>query len=726
MIREIMRLSPLIASVFVFVFGILHLLAAASQGAVLHSLSDISRSLCTEPITEADFSTTATVSAVRSVPHLDKGTNSIQALALEDASGAIVIVNETTNALGITVGDIIHVVGRIHANHMGRAPAAVANRITTAGHIPCAKPVAATFHAIQDGSLDYRRVHVTGTVRDAERSDSSRNWVILKLVMGDCLLDVSIFCPGKSIQSIQSLIGAEVRITGISSPGDFSLRTQMGRIFSCWSEEDIEVLARPSLQPSSIPDISKISGQHPSIILRQGRHKAIGRVLATWHGDRMLIRTASGNVCRVELTDATLPAAGDSVEAIGFPESDLYHLNLVRATWTRYSARIAVEDPAVASLSDIKIRGLHPEIVDIRCHGQVIQLTGVICSLPSIDNGDGVLYVQTDHLTIPIDISSNPGIANGLSAGCMISVTGVCVIDTPNWTPNALCQKIDTFSIVVRNPEDIILLKRPPWWTMRILLIAGTILLSVIVIILIWNRSLIILAERRGRELLREQIGRIRATLKVDERTRLAADLHDSLSQNLTGISLQLDLINRLTGDADPSIAKHLDIATRTLQSCRNELRGCIWDLRSQALDALSMEDAIHMTLRPHLDTAKLSLRFPVSRRKLDDNTTHAVLRIIRELVSNALRHGLAKSVRIAGVMENDRLAVSVQDDGTGFDPSSRLNSGNGHFGLDGIRERLRHFDGNMTIDGSPGRGTKVIFSIRLSGNETDEGETHV
>lgn len=151
-------------------------------------------------------------------------------------------------------------------------------------------------------------------------------------------------------------------------------------------------------------------------------------------------------------------------------------------------------------------------------------------------------------------------------------------------------------------------------------------------------------------------------------------------------------------------------------------MRGCIYDLRNQALDEPSLEGAIRMTLRPHLDATRLALRFPVPRRKLDDNTAHTLLRIIRELVSNALRHGAASAVRIAGTIDGGWLHVSVQDNGSGFDPETRPRSADGHFGLDGIRERLRHFGGAIEIKSSRGSGTKVMFSLCLPEHEKKEG----
>lgn len=694
---------------------------------VLHSAAEVSRHLGCQTTDTSPFALTATVTAVRHDSNGENILEHISALGLEDDTGATLVLCPKTNDVRVIEGDLVRVEGKIVRFDGHKTLDAVVSLLTKIGHETPAPPRPASFRDIQDEVLDYRIARLTGTVRDAARSDTSYSWIILKLVIdGDQLMDVSVQSVGEDRDRILSLIGSTIQVDGIVVPHDRSLRTKMGRIVWCWTDQNVRQISRPDEHPRTIPDISSLNGLHPSTILRKGRHKATGKVLATWQENNLLIRTAQDEICRVELSESSLPAYGDTIEAIGFPESDLYHLNLVRATWKKTNPISIPQDSTTANAPvGIMIGDWLPGIIDMRYHGKTICASGIIRSIPGNNSIDGIMYVQNGQSTIPVDISSNRDLARRLSVGCRIRATGTCVVDTPNWTPNALCQKLDRFLLVVRTPDDIEVLSRPSWWTTTRLLIAGGILLALLVVILIWNRSLIVLAERRGRELLREQIGHVRANLKIDERTRLAVDLHDSLSQNLTGISLQLDLLDRLTGRTDPAVTKHLDIAARTLQSCRDELRGCIWDLRSQALDAPTLEEAIRMTLRPHLDVARLSLRFPVPRRKLDDNTAHTLLRIIRELVSNALRHGAAKSIRIAGALDGKRLLASVQDDGTGFDPATRPNSGAGHFGLDGIRERLRHFDGKLTIDSSPGTGTKVTFTISLPDNESEDGERH-
>ena len=269
--------------------------------------------------------------------------------------------------------------------------------------------------------------------------------------------------------------------------------------------------------------------------------------------------------------------------------------------------------------------------------------------------------------------------------------------------------------VVVRKPEDITILSNPPWWTTgRLLAVIGG-LLAALTGIFAWNRSLNRLAERRGRELTAETIARATADLKVGERTRLAIELHDSLSQNLTGASLEVAAATTLAPKGADSILQHLNIAAKTLKSCRDELRNCIWDLRSDALEQTDMNEAIRRALSPHVNGVNLTVRFNVPRDRLSDNTAHALLRIIRELVQNAVRHSQATHIRIAGKLDDEQLLFSVSDDGCGFDPDSVQGVHQGHFGLQGIRERVDLFGGKMSIESSIGYGTKISIMLKTS-----------
>jgi len=126
------------------------------------------------------------------------------------------------------------------------------------------------------------------------------------------------------------------------------------------------------------------------------------------------------------------------------------------------------------------------------------------------------------------------------------------------------------------------------------------------------------------------------------------------------------------------------------------------------------MSEAIRQSLRQYLHDADIAIRFNVPRDRLSDNAAHAILRIARELTANAIRHGHATSVKIAGSIENGRLLMSVRDNGSGFDPESCPGPSQGHFGLQGIRERVASFGGTLTVTSAPKNGVKATISIRL------------
>ena len=127
------------------------------------------------------------------------------------------------------------------------------------------------------------------------------------------------------------------------------------------------------------------------------------------------------------------------------------------------------------------------------------------------------------------------------------------------------------------------------------------------------------------------------------------------------------------------------------------------------------MDEAIRQTLAPHVAGVDVALRFNVPRERMSDNTTHAILRIIRELVINAVRHGRAKKIWIAGSVDGDKLLFSVRDDGCGFDPANAPGFAEGHYGLVGITERVESFEGDFNVESSTGRGTKATVTIGLN-----------
>ena len=316
------------------------------------------------------------------------------------------------------------------------------------------------------------------------------------------------------------------------------------------------------------------------------------------------------------------------------------------------------------------------------------------------DATDAAYAAFRDDRTGPADHSA--------FVGCEVAIIGLCNPDEGG------ARHHFGRMLIANGPSSVAILRRPPWWTPLRLLVVIVALLLVLVGVTVWNASLRTKVERRSRDLLNEHRAHVESELKVEERTRLAVELHDTIAQNLTGAALELNTVEQLVQEDSRSALRHLSLALKTLSSCRKELRNCLWDLHSQALEESDMNDAIRRTLEPHVENIALTVRFNVPRALFTDNTAHALMRMIRELVLNAIRHGQARTVKIAGSREGNRLLFSVRDDGCGFDPQKAPDITSGHFGLQGIRERIKKLKGTVEIVSSPQGGTKVTVGLDL------------
>ena len=609
-------------------------------------------------------------------------------------------------------GDIIRFRGTVARFSDGLYHAS-AGKADFIAHGPVPQHIDASADDIYSGRLLYAPVRVSGVVADAFRDESSPDFTFLVLVSDD----QAIYLPslGMADGDLAKLIDASVSVIGYcTSYRGVGPRSKLGYEIYYDGPDAITVLRPAPADPFSVPALAGgvLDVWHP----RPGeslRRKVRGTVLAAWRKNRILVRTAAGELSTVDLAKPVRPACGAFIEAAGLPETDFYHLNLSRATW-RESEPFAVSNPppeavtANALLRDADGR----RKFDVSYHGRTVRLSGTVSNLPGHDLADdGVMHLKCGEFLVPVDASARPAALDGLVLGCEVEVTGVCVLDTENWRPQSPFPHIRGLSIVIRGEDDVLVLSRPSWWTTRRLLAVIGSLFAALLAILVWNVGLRILIERRGRQLFRAQIAKAESELRVDERTRLAVELHDSISQNLTGVALEINAAGRAA--APGAARRHLSLATRALKSCRNELRNYLWDLRNDALAEHDMAEAIRQTLAPQIGDARLAVRFNVPRTRFTDQTAHAILRIVRELAVNAVRHGGATEIRVAGSEEAGWLRFSVQDNGRGFDPAAIPGISEGHFGLQGIRERARGFNGSLEIDSAPGRGARITVALQ-------------
>ena len=643
-----------------------------------------------------------------------------QKLMLEDASGIVPIRLPITPLEDIpfncTPGETVRITGK---TSLGRKDSISARGHTLALVSRGLRPVPPeiTIKTLKTGAFDNRYVRVRGTVRDIFRDEIDRDFAFLVLYRDGRHVYATYRIPDADNQDdfafFQSLLGADITVTGLIGTNIHGCRRLLGRGVSLHTRDEITVNIPPPEDPFDAPGLPTDATLNPEDVAKMGRHHVSGHVIAVRGNGLFFLREEDGTVRKIDCDNLPVPPYGAYVEVVGHPETDLYRINLSSAIWRPANGKpLVVGPPQRVTARQIFTNDRGESEINPTFHGTLISFSGTILDLPFRDNR--TIIVKSDSFPIPVELGTAPFAATGLSAGSTVEITGVCIIESQDWNPYSSFPHITGVTVVPRNASDIRLLSAAPWWTTKRLLTVILALVAALICIFLWNRFLRRLVERRGRQLFREQVARIGSELRVGERTRLAVELHDSLSQNLTGISFQIDMANRLSEDRQERLRKHLSIAAKTLLSCREELRNCIYDLRNQALDEHEMDEAIRISLRPHLGTARLAVRFNIPRTRLSDPTAHAILRIIRELATNAIRHGGAKSIAVAGAIDRNHLLVSVRDDGCGFDPDSRPRLTEGHFGLHGISERIRQFNGTMRIESTPGRGTRVEIALEL------------
>jgi signal transduction histidine kinase len=225
------------------------------------------------------------------------------------------------------------------------------------------------------------------------------------------------------------------------------------------------------------------------------------------------------------------------------------------------------------------------------------------------------------------------------------------------------------------------------------------------------------LAElQAAHEALQRQAANAEELAILKERSRLSRELHDTLGHALSAITMQMEAVRRVMA-RDPEQAQALlteaqDAARAAMQDLRQHLstlrEPAVPEDVAGALRELGEQEAIRHGWTPSFDLAPVILPPPARR---------ALLQVAREALENAGRHASARHLSVSLQERAGQIHLCVADDGRGFDPSTVPRD---HFGLKGMRERVRELGGELVIDSAPGAGTRV--AVRLPQNEREEG----
>lgn len=533
-------------------------------------------------------------------------------------------------------------------------------------------------------------VLLSGVVESArESTDAEWSWLVIRCKIGT--IGAAARTSEYPLSWLKTLVDAEISLSGLVTRS-WGSENSLSSHLSVRGTNSIKVIKPAPSDPfSAALAYHDVDAPHRQLIC--------GTVIAAGR-DRFALMSHSGTLLTVFPCDGQpSPRPFQKATAVGFT-SAIPNLALKNAL-------VRIEDDVQqydvdGGKHDVIINRVPDSPLD---QNQLVRLSGTITGM-AIDT-DGKIFVSTERRTVSIDISSlSESEFSPPDIGSVIEATGIAFLDLAPPSPAESFTQILGITIVPRFPSDIVVISTPPWWTPTKFVILLSFILA------ISAASIVIVHVRNRRRTLFEKC---LAEVKVKERTHLAVELHDSFSQTLTGVQMELQAAVR---KLDKKHAALFDTSRQMLCSCHRELRNSLWDLRSRTFEELDMTEAVSRTIAPHLGKTKALIRFNVKRDALSDTSAHTLLRTVRELVVNAVRHGNAHEIRIAGALNGGRLMFSVCDDGHGFDPNTCPGADNGHFGLSGIRERINEMNGTMEIQSAPNAGTRIAISFDVCNEE--------
>jgi signal transduction histidine kinase/ligand-binding sensor domain-containing protein len=204
-----------------------------------------------------------------------------------------------------------------------------------------------------------------------------------------------------------------------------------------------------------------------------------------------------------------------------------------------------------------------------------------------------------------------------------------------------------------------------------------------------------------------------RYALVLNERTRLAREMHDTVIQGCVGVSTLLEAARSMPPSASGKVREMVERAASQIRQTVNEAREAVWDLRHSSIDH-GLSDTLRDFARQITANDGIQVRAEVegTPAPLDENANRNLLLVAREAIRNAVLHAQAKQIHVALCYEPAEVRLEVVDDGRGFTPEPAREDV--HYGIVGMRERVEQSGGTFQLVSSPGQGTRVIARVPI------------
>lgn len=643
------------------------------------------------------------------------------------------------SGVGFDLGSVVQVTGTIEAG--GFAPKLMASSVRVVGEAPMPDAPAAAFDSLFEGIDVAKRVTLCGTVQAVEERIAQESWTLIVWAAGH---QVPVDLPKAHFPDRPAwLVDAEVNVIGVVGTFRNTRGEMVAPLLTVARQEDV-VVTEPA--PASPFDSEKmpLDAIARFCTTRRGGHRlcTVGTVSRAFPGKLFLFGSAGG--LRVDLaagSSAPELRSGDVVQVAGF-------VTMARGIAGLGSAEVRKIDtgipPPPLAVDAAVIRSADEKLIREGVMGRPGNYDACLIRYRARLESVNVLPDKVELV-----LSDGPALISGLlpakpdvvravrrlDPGSQVELTGIVQAELGDFGQSHLVlenPRSNRFDILLSQASDIVVLRSPPWWTARRLAVAVASLLAVVAATGTWLALLRREVTRQTLLAIKTASARRQDALEYEvslrERNRLAADLHDTILQTVTGIGFQLHACEETfatpcsTDDAKgpTSSAQHLTAATCMVEHAVQQLRTTLWSLRTQPAEGMVFSAAVRDAL------ARLGEGHPAHISVVIDDATDqlpavvggSLLHIIREAVHNSLLHASPHSIDVRVTIDtaSDTVTASVADDGGGFVVGNQAGPAEGHFGLTGMRERAAELGGSFTVRAMPSAGTTVVVTAPLAG----------
>ncbi|HEY1173121.1 MAG TPA: histidine kinase [Verrucomicrobiae bacterium] len=587
------------------------------------------------------------------------------------------------------------------------------------------KPRKVSFDDLAAGRFNYEWVELEGIGRQVVGVPKDRTTLLL--AVGGRRIEVQAAEPMNAAH--EKLVDARVKVQGLAAGFINDKRQLVAPHIRIQRMEDIEVLEAAPKDPFErmLSPLNSLLRFTPDGF-NGHRVKVQGVVTASETGNALYLRDEDRGL-RVLARDVRRLEPGDVVEVAGFPAMGTFSAVLEDAVYRRV-ARTNAPEPVVTNVRQIMRGTLDANLVSIEA--TVLEFLAGRTEIG--------LVLQSSNEVFRARLERTEGEESlSLEAGTKIKATGVCLTEQVNSFSMNFNSSPRTFELLLRSPADVVVLTQPPWWTPQRLAYAVGIVLLLAFLALMWALQLNARVKVQT-EVIRQGVEKAAA---LEERQRIAREFHDTLEQELVGLSLRLDAV--VPRVEEPKARGLVESTRKLVGRLQVEAREFVWNLRGSEVDPALLRQLLERSaadisgegaplilspspLRGEKDGnaqascaggqsdggVKIFVEVQGDLARIPQSLAHPVLRIAQEAMANAVKHAEAKAVAVLIEVQDTRVRLVVKDDGKGFDVNKGSAAKPGHFGLQGMQERAKKAGGELRLGSEIGKGTAVEFIAPL------------